>query len=64
MIEEAIKDAKINAELNEITNCEYFSGRAEEILSSVASRNRNDNLIAVVDPPRAGLRKYSNFYII
>lgn len=63
MIGEAINDAKINAELNEITNCEYFTGRAEQILSSVASRNRNKNLIAIVDPPRAGLRKYSDLYI-
>lgn len=54
---EAIADAKENARLNEITNAEFFVGKAEEILGSVCYRAIN-NVVAVVDPPRAGLRKY------
>ncbi|XP_075220489.1 tRNA (uracil-5-)-methyltransferase homolog A [Lycorma delicatula] len=55
--EEAVNDAKQNAVENNINNCTFFSGKAEEILSSVISRASNDNVVAVVDPPRAGLHQ-------
>ncbi|XP_075978100.1 tRNA (uracil-5-)-methyltransferase homolog A [Anticarsia gemmatalis] len=55
MIAEAVKDAKANAELNKIENCEFFTGKAEDILPSVLARATADDLIAIVDPPRAGL---------
>lgn len=57
MIPSAIKDAKINAETNNITNSEFFVGKAEDILVPVLKRTTKANTIAVVDPPRAGLRK-------
>lgn len=56
-MEEAIADAKENAKLNGIENAEFFVGKAEEILSSVASRADPEDVIVIVDPPRAGLRK-------
>ncbi|XP_068633219.1 tRNA (uracil-5-)-methyltransferase homolog A [Battus philenor] len=55
LVAEAVKDAKANAELNGIDNCEFFTGKAEEILPSVLARAGGDQLVAVVDPPRAGL---------
>ncbi|CAB3261655.1 unnamed protein product [Arctia plantaginis] len=55
MIAEAVKDAKANAELNKIENCEFFTGKAEDILPSVLARAAADDIIAIVDPPRAGL---------
>ncbi|XP_047029740.1 uncharacterized protein LOC124637375 [Helicoverpa zea] len=55
MIAEAVKDAKANAELNGIENCEFFTGKAEDILPSVLARATGDDVIAIVDPPRAGL---------
>lgn len=58
LIEKAVQDAKRNAEVNKVDNCEFFSGKAEEILSAVMHRAKNDDIIAVVDPPRAGLREY------
>lgn len=57
MIEDAIKDAKQNILTNGITNCEFFVGKAEDILSPIIQRATKPNLVAVVDPPRAGLRK-------
>lgn len=54
---EAIVDAKENAKLNNIENSDFFAGKAEDILSSVVHRATNDDIIAVVDPPRAGLRE-------
>lgn len=56
VIPEAIVDAKENAKLNNIENSDFFTGKAEEILSSVFHRATTDDVIAVVDPPRAGLR--------
>lgn len=52
---EAVEDAKQNAELNKVTNAEFFTGTAEHILSAVFHRATKSNIIAVVDPPRAGL---------
>lgn len=57
MIEDAIKDARENAVANKVGNCEFFVGKAEDILSPVIRRTTKSDIIAVVDPPRAGLRK-------
>lgn len=57
IIPEAVKDAKANAELNKIENCDFFTGKAEDILASVLARTKGTDVIAIVDPPRAGLRK-------
>ncbi|XP_022185455.2 tRNA (uracil-5-)-methyltransferase homolog A isoform X1 [Nilaparvata lugens] len=57
LIEEAVKYAKENAEENKITNCEFFCGKAEEIITSVACKAVHKKVVAVVDPPRAGLHQ-------
>ncbi|OAD52212.1 tRNA (uracil-5-)-methyltransferase like protein A [Eufriesea mexicana] len=57
MIEDAIKDAKENVVANKISNCEFFVGKAEDILSAVVRRTTKPDIIAVVDPPRAGLHQ-------
>ena len=62
LIEEAVKDAKYNAEANGVSNCAFFAGRAEDILTGVIDRANKKELVAVVDPPRAGLRMYFNIY--
>lgn len=51
-VEESIKDAKINCELNFIKNAEFFCGLAEE---SIQRFNNYD--VIVLDPPRKGLNK-------
>lgn len=54
IIPQAIEDAKKNAELNGITNAEFFVGAAEEILPK---KYKEENIYAdviVVDPPRKG----------
>ncbi|XP_044252549.1 tRNA (uracil-5-)-methyltransferase homolog A [Tribolium madens] len=56
IVPQAIIDAKANAKLNEIENSEFFEGKAEEILGSVCYRAVGD-VVAVVDPPRAGLQQ-------
>ncbi|XP_072752322.1 tRNA (uracil-5-)-methyltransferase homolog A isoform X2 [Anoplolepis gracilipes] len=57
IIPDAIKDAKENVIKNGITNCEFFVGKAEDILSPVIQRVTKSNITAIVDPPRAGLHQ-------
>jgi len=57
IIPDAIKDAKENAVKNGVTNCEFFVGKAEDILQPVIRRTTKSSIIAIVDPPRAGLRE-------
>ncbi|CAL7941004.1 unnamed protein product [Xylocopa violacea] len=57
MVEDAIKDAKENVVTNGISNCEFFVGKAEDILYPVIRRVTKPDIIAVVDPPRAGLHQ-------
>ena len=54
-VPEAIEDAKINAEGNGITNCEFFAGDMKDVLTEdfIAQHGRPDVIIA--DPPRAGM---------
>lgn len=55
LIAQAVADARENAISNGIDNCEFFSGKAEDLLNSVLYRVKTDDVIAIVDPPRAGL---------
>jgi len=54
IIEEAIKDAKENAKLNNVSNTEFFAGEVERILPQMHKRGINADVI-FVDPPRKGL---------
>ncbi|CAG8433723.1 10421_t:CDS:10 [Diversispora eburnea] len=57
--EEAVEDAKINATLNEIKNAEYILGPVEKNLRALNNYNNSTagTVIAIVDPPRAGIHK-------
>ena len=52
-VEDAIKDAKINAKLNNLNNVEFYVGRAEEVVPKMYSEGKTANVV-VVDPPRKG----------
>ncbi|MBI4055919.1 MAG: 23S rRNA (uracil(1939)-C(5))-methyltransferase RlmD, partial [Elusimicrobia bacterium] len=53
MSESAVNDARVNAELNGISNAEFVCARVEDYLSSW-SPNEGKNFLFVLDPPRAG----------
>lgn len=54
-VPEAIEDAKVNASVNGITNCEFFAGDMKDVLTSdfIAEHGRPD--VVILDPPRAGI---------
>lgn len=63
VVPQAIKDARSNAELNGITNVEFFVGKAEEVLPEFYESVRGEKSggadmlhpdVIVVDPPRKG----------
>ncbi len=56
IVPEAIKNAKLNAKLNNFKNAHYEVGKAEEVIKKWQEENINTDLI-VVDPPRKGCNK-------
>ncbi|GAA4425879.1 23S rRNA (uracil(1939)-C(5))-methyltransferase RlmD [Pontibacter saemangeumensis] len=53
----AIEDAKINSQINNITNTTFYAGDMKDILSDelVAQHGRPD--VVITDPPRAGMHE-------
>lgn len=57
IVPQAIEDAKINAEMNGLTNTEFFCGKAEEVVPEFYKNGDNMGKhpdVVVVDPPRKG----------
>ena len=50
VIPEAVRNARQNAELNHIDNCEFIAGKAEDLAADLPGAD-----VIVVDPPRKGL---------
>lgn len=53
VVEEAIKDAKVNAEINGVKNIEFITGEAEKVVPEVYKQGIKADVV-VVDPPRKG----------
>ncbi|MCM3739422.1 23S rRNA (uracil(1939)-C(5))-methyltransferase RlmD [Oceanobacillus luteolus] len=53
IVPDAIRDAKMNAELNGITNAEFVVGEAEKVMPKWKNEGFTPDVI-VVDPPRKG----------
>lgn len=53
IVEDAIKDAKRNAEINNMDNVEFYVGKAEEVVPKMYREGKKANVV-VVDPPRKG----------
>ena len=54
-VPEAIEDAKVNSEINGISNTDFYAGDMKDILTDdfIAEHGRPD--IIITDPPRAGM---------
>jgi len=56
-VEESVENARRNAELNSVANCEFICGEVKKGLAKLADDKEIPDLV-VVDPPRAGLHKH------
>ena len=54
-VPEAIADAKMNAEMNGITNCEFFAGDMKDMLTNEFIMRHGRPDVIILDPPRAGI---------
>lgn len=53
-VKEAVSNARRNAELNHVANCEFIRGEARKVLKGFEQESRSFDVV-VIDPPRAGL---------
>ena len=53
VVEDAVKDARRNAELNAVANVEFISGEVEKVVPELYSRGIKADVV-VIDPPRKG----------
>lgn len=58
VLESNLEDAKKNAELNGIKNCEFIAGKIEDEIEKILSNLQDKEVVVVLDPPRSGIRKY------
>lgn len=57
---DAVSDARYNAEINGIKNIKFYEGKAESLIDLVIqeiiqAHGKDIELVAIIDPPRAGL---------
>ncbi len=56
-VPEAIADAKVNAERNNITNCEFFVGDMKNVFNDAFIAQHGHPNVIITDPPRDGMHK-------
>ncbi|MFT4900447.1 MAG: 23S rRNA (uracil1939-C5)-methyltransferase [Flavobacteriales bacterium] len=56
-VPEAIKDAKINSETNNINNTTFFAGDMKDILTNDFVNKNGKPDVIITDPPRAGMHE-------
>ena len=56
-VPEAIADAKINADHNKITNCEFFVGDMKNVFNDDFIQTHGQPDVIITDPPRDGMHK-------
>ncbi len=56
-VEDAIKDAKINAAFNGITNTDFYAGDMKDVLNDEFIKTHGIPDVIITDPPRAGMHE-------
>lgn len=54
-VEDAIEDAKINSEVNEIKNTIFYAGDMKKVLDDAFIKTNGTPDVIITDPPRAGM---------
>lgn len=54
-VPEAIEDAKVNSEINGISNTSFFAGDMKDVLNSEFIARHGQPDVIITDPPRAGM---------
>ncbi|CAL1273294.1 unnamed protein product [Larinioides sclopetarius] len=57
MCPEAVENARLNATNNGLPDVNFICGKAEDVIHSAITKCNTSEIIAVVDPPRAGLHQ-------
>jgi 23S rRNA (uracil1939-C5)-methyltransferase len=56
-VKEAIADARVNAEINDINNTRFYAGDMKEVLSETFIEKHGPPDVVITDPPRAGMHE-------
>ncbi|PKQ70099.1 23S rRNA (uracil(1939)-C(5))-methyltransferase RlmD [Raineya orbicola] len=56
-VPEAIEDAKINSDINKISNTEFFAGDIKDLLNENFVQKHGKPDVIITDPPRAGMHE-------
>ncbi len=56
-VADAVSDARINSEINDIRNTSFFSGDIKDILSEEFVKENGHPDVIITDPPRAGMHE-------
>ncbi|MCF0192194.1 MAG: 23S rRNA (uracil(1939)-C(5))-methyltransferase RlmD, partial [Prevotella sp.] len=56
-VPEAIEDAKINSEINNVQNTEFYAGDMKDILTDDFVKQHGQPDVIITDPPRAGMHQ-------
>jgi 23S rRNA (uracil1939-C5)-methyltransferase len=56
-IEDAIRDAKENATMNNVTNCSFYAGDVRMVLNPDFIAANGKPSVVITDPPRAGMHE-------
>jgi 23S rRNA (uracil1939-C5)-methyltransferase len=54
-VADAVLDAKVNSEINRITNTDFFAGDMKDVLNNDFIKQHGKPDVMIVDPPRAGM---------
>lgn len=61
--ENAVKLAEKSAEANNIKNCGFFTGEAEDIAPEIFKNHKGKRNILILDPPRQGLNREILYFL-
>jgi len=55
ILPEAVEDAKKNSKINRIDNANFLVGPAEDLIPQMIQQVIHEEIVAIIDPPRAGI---------